>query len=196
MTYLLASVLTSNVIGYNAVAYGTGATYPEAPNYFQPSGIYPTNYYYQSNVYIPAAQFTNGVAVLSNSQALPYAEAFFDILSPQLPGGAGGNELSAFGDNLVNVPFIDGTAQMKQNIRFLLRAASGSPFGFVDSDLVPYTPTLFYLTYPTNYVYSSLYTPLMKAFPLFRAGSLLPVLIILRRSRTTTFSAISPLIHP
>ncbi|MGD0814627.1 MAG: hypothetical protein ABSA83_13555 [Verrucomicrobiota bacterium] len=156
-TYLLTSLLTSNLAGYIAEPDGFGATFPEATAYFQSAALYPTNSdLYSSNIYIPASQFTNGVAVLSDAQDLPFSflEAYF--LNPLLQGGAAGFNVGAVASGL-NMPFIDGTAQMKQNIQFLLRAAGNAPFGYEVHNFNPSWPETYLITYPSNYVYSSLY---------------------------------------
>ena len=66
---------------------------------------------------------------------------------------AGGDRvlLGNYEETYPAVPFIDGTAQMKQNIRFLLRVASFSPFGYVLPSIGSF------ITYPTDYVYSTYY---------------------------------------
>ena len=157
--YLLTSGMASNVTGFNASTSESGGTYPNGA-YFQPSGYYPTNLGdgYETNFYIPATQFTNGVAALTDAQLPMYA--FFDSsdLYPELSANASGSPWIVAGleDRFPNVPFVDGTAQMKENIRFLLRAASGSPFGYTVYDFNPGSPpNSSSLVYPTDYVYST-----------------------------------------
>ena len=140
--YLLTSVLSTNVIGYNATILDFPGAYPESGFPFQDTEYYPA--FSETNLYIPATQFTNGIAILSDAQAPPYALTEFSLL-PELQGGVSGNQAET-SPVFLNVPFIDGTAQMKQNIRFLLRAAGGEwPFA---SD---------YMSFGSDHVVSSLY---------------------------------------
>jgi hypothetical protein len=160
-TYLLASTLTTNVIGFLSTdSVYTSELYPLYCAYFQTQFNYPAYWEddYQTNIYIPATQFTNGVAVLSDSQAPPYWSGdSFQLLSPEFPAGVSGNAVfTAPAFQFANVPFVDGTAQMKQNIRFLLRAAGSSAFSYtITLAGSEYSPAFF--SYPTDYVYSGLY---------------------------------------
>jgi hypothetical protein len=156
-TCVIASVLTTNVIGYTASPGFVYDPYPAVSAYYQSSQSYAPDYDYTTNIYIPSSQFTNGIAVLSDAQMPPYVAPNFEILYPQLQGNASGNVNFAISTTeFENVPFIDGTAELKQNIRFLLRAAGSSPFGYV----FPPSITGFESvsgSYSTSYVYSSLY---------------------------------------
>jgi hypothetical protein len=156
-TYMLVSILTSNVIGFNAETFEIGESYPEVEAYFQNYVSYPTyDFFEETNIYISSTQFTNGIAVLSDSQTPPYLWPN-SYPSAQLQGGASGNGAGQ-GASFLNVPFIDGTAQMKQNIRFLLRVANSSPFGYtVNSQNTQFPGYSSSCTYPANYVCSSYY---------------------------------------
>jgi len=158
--YLLSSAATSNVLGYTNFYFPQYAWfYPEGTVYDQTDGSYypPSPFETDVNAYIPASQFTNGVAILTDAQAPPYMQtALYNAVIinggygyAQLPGGVRGGALWCYPDADPAVPFIDGSAQMKENIRFLLRVASAYPFAYS----VPNNS----MTYPTNYVYSTYY---------------------------------------
>ena len=69
--------------------------------------------------------------MLSDAQTPLYAAPNIDYLSPQLKENVNGNSTLAFApSDLINVPFIDGSVQMKENIRFLLRVASDFSFSY------------------------------------------------------------------
>jgi hypothetical protein len=153
--YMLASALTKNVIGYTAVSTISAGSYPESGLFSFPyDGSFPPDIPAQSNIDIPATQFTNGVAILSETQIPEWANIFPSYIYPQLTGNASGEAQGSLNECLA-VPFIDGTQAMKQNIRFLLSAAGSNPFGYNWSDWAPpYTPYTIEV-YDQNYVYSS-----------------------------------------
>ncbi len=166
--YMLSSGAASNVLGYTNFYFAQYAWfYPEFEQYFQTDGnYYPANSpETDTNAYIPASQFTNGVAVLTDAQAPPYL--LTDLETPpyqyggyaQLPGGAYCAVFPTFQAAYPAVPFIDGTAQMKENIRFLLRVASSSSFGCT------YAPYSF--AYPSDHVYSTYYYDINPGSPEF-----------------------------
>jgi len=153
-TYVLTSIINTNVVGYNVQGNYQGAGYPEWATYFQSI----TNYlggaydFYQTNFYLPASQFTNGMALLSDEQAPPYTQLNYYGFVPVLPGNLSGSVLSAGPAlyNPLNVPFLDGTACLKQNVRFLLRGACWDPFAYaLTSGSYGYSP---------DYVSSSVYS--------------------------------------
>jgi hypothetical protein len=156
--YLVLSGATSNVVGYNIDLTTYAESYPETGDYNQCQNTYPSNLYqYQleTNFYIPASQFSNGVVELTEAQCPLYMLWPSVYVNPQLEGGSTGAAVSATGP-FVDVPFIDGTEQMKQNVRFLLRAAGFDAFGYSFPLGCVYQP--YSVTFPENYVYSALYS--------------------------------------
>jgi hypothetical protein len=163
-SYLMTSAMNTNVIGYVTGYSGTAnypsAFYPEYSAYSQSGGAYPpSDEWYETSIDIPASQFTNGIAILSDSQVIPYVSPGYDILCPQLQGSASTSQWFASSvSEFANVPFIDGTIQMKQNIRFLLRVAGNAPFEYVVNAYDSWM-------YPENYVYSSYYDIYSPYYP-------------------------------
>ncbi len=169
-TYMLTSGSTASVFGFNATAFISGFPYPEGSDYFQVASNYPPqDDFSQTNVYIPISQFTNGVAMLSDNQAPLYAMIDYYLwVNPLLQGGAQGSSFVASANTAFtqpNVPFVDGTAQMKQNIRFLLRAAVNyDPFYYEVTDLNGNYSEYYY---PFDHVFSTIYdiSPGWSSYP-------------------------------
>ncbi len=131
-SYLLCSFLTTNFTSLSAIQFFGPSSYPSLPIDSEATGLWPADSDYRTNaVTIPATQFTNGVAVINNAQLPAYAGSPLYYLFPQVPGGVLGSLTVASSSPYYyrNVPFIDGTEQMKQNVSYLLRAASYAPFG-------------------------------------------------------------------
>ena len=101
---------------------------------------------------LPVASITNGIAQIPASEAYSFGNYAFEAAAIDSNGVASAtNYLGSF----FNSVFVDGRAQLKDNVRFLLRAASESiPFE-VDETIEP-----------TNYVYSGLYDSSVKFDPL------------------------------
>ncbi len=154
-TYLLASTIGTNVTGVSGLVDQYSVSYPEVVAYAQDQQVFPTSSFdFMYDNFIPASQFTNGIAVLSDTQDIPFAGICYDNLTFQTAGNklAGEAFTATSGSFFDNIPFIDGTVEMKDNIRFLLRAAGLAPFAYVASNTAS-------ISYPNNYVYSSLYYP-------------------------------------
>ena len=96
---------------------------------------------------IPISSFTNGIAQVPDSDLPPYAE--YDLYFQAVADDGQAGDLSGpYPSGLYAMPFLDGTAQMKQNVAFLLKMGSlyytltsGSqfttlltPYGYVYSD--------------------------------------------------------------
>ena len=111
-----------------------------------------------TNLDIPVSAFTNGICSLPAYWSPPDNGIHEYVLYSQTID-ANGNVSAANGFNNIDLalPYYDGRVQLKQNLIFLLRA------GLVDYSF-PIMPGLYdsdfdygQLSYPTNYVYSSLY---------------------------------------
>ena len=90
---------------------------------------------------IPVASITNGIAQIPASEAYSFGDYVFYAAAIRSNGVAGATNL--LGYNVFNSVFVDGRAQLKDNVRFLLRAASvGIPFEVNQT------------IQPTDYVYS------------------------------------------
>jgi len=156
-TYLLTSAANSNVLAYtNFVGIIDSEYYPEANYYDQPQESYPGGYGdpIYNPVWFPASQFTNAIAMLTTNQMPLYASTFFLSPSYQISYALFSNNVLGnplrIQNTVLNVPFIDGSQQMKQNVRFLLMAANDQSFAFALSGGGSSQA-------PTNYVYSSFY---------------------------------------
>ncbi len=107
---------------------------------------------------IPVSSITNGICQLPDSQVPPYFDYVLWVQTVRSNGIASGWEqlsaLNPYGSD-ANTPFVDARQQLKDNLRFLLRAASdNSPFAFSVS---PEYDVPFYAWPYDNYVYSGFY---------------------------------------
>ena len=95
---------------------------------------------------IPAASITNGIIQIPATQVLLYGQYDFSVQTVRSNGFSSDWTLAAY--NVVGCPFINESGQMKDNLRFLLRAAGpDGPFAFQQDGYV--------YTSPNNYVCSS-----------------------------------------
>jgi len=108
---------------------------------------------------IPASSVTNGICELPDSQVPPFFAYTLWAQTVRSNGIASG-WANLTGYNLVaNTPFIDARQQLKDNLRFLLRAATDdSPFAFAVNEGSDdwYLPAAFACPY-ANYAYSGFY---------------------------------------
>ena len=121
----------------------TGGTINYWPNVGS-SANYPTDLV-DGAFFIPTVSFTNGIAAIPASQMFDFG--YYDLTVQLMRSNGLSSAASAAYDGFVNNSvFVDGRAQLKDNLRFLLRAASDNgPF------------EVFQSIEPTNYVYSGFF---------------------------------------
>ena len=133
--YVIGSGLPADLKSIRVFRYPNQNVWP-----IQNTGIIdlPTGYFD-----IPVAAITNGIAQIPPSQAYSFSDDQYALSAVESNG-----IMSAPSGyiNYYNFVFVDGRAQLKDNLRFLLRAAGGDgPFEVNNT------------TQPTNYVYSGFY---------------------------------------
>jgi pimeloyl-ACP methyl ester carboxylesterase len=173
--YLVVSAMPANVTNFvvTRTVYNSSsdldAFYPidtqrwlQTPNYYSPSVT-------DGTFSISQASFTNGVAPIPTNLVPPYGT--YD-LSVQAVGSDGklGSAVACWGPSVSPmfgtfgaVPFLDGTAQMKNNLAFLL-SLGNAPFDYTPYYLYAqeYGENLYItgdeIVYPSDYVYSSYFS--------------------------------------
>jgi len=102
---------------------------------------------------LPANNITNGILQIPASEALPYGAYYFAVQTSRSNGLA--SDWSGMSLGCQYLPFLDERPQLKDNLRFTLRAASDvGPLKF------NYYPKIYGSIYssPTNCVYSDFYS--------------------------------------
>ena len=106
---------------------------------------------------IPVFSITNGIALIPPSQLMSFGNYYLTVQTVR-SNGVTSTPVYVYGNGYLYVteyPFLDGRAQLKDNVRFLLRAAGGDgPFeanGVLE---------------PVNYVYSGFYNSTAEFDPL------------------------------
>jgi hypothetical protein len=114
--------------------------------------------YSLTNVDLPIAQFTNGIALLSEPFASLTSTGNWYLQWISSNGVASASVWSP-----TTIPLWDGRQQLKQNLRFLLRAATinySFGYNYDDGEFAPY-----FISSPTNYAYAGLYETYYWAIP-------------------------------
>ena len=161
---------TTAINVYRAIPYSTQGLlndelYASTYDYLNDEGaVYDTltNGYFQ----ISASGITNGIFPVPTNNLSSFGVYHFWV-----QGMNGNNTNTEWSDDYVteweskNGPFLDARQHMKDNLRFLLRAADkNGPFEFLDVD--GYNDRYLF-RYPTNYVFSSLYNSGLVDEPLY-----------------------------
>ena len=162
--YLAASAVPSSVssirvaVGINSsgIALGADAPYPlpyTFSTFWQAShdyGLYFTNIFD-----VPVTTLVNGIYEIPAADVPTFYGAFFYTQAVGADGRLGYPSEEQYLPNWDsgNVPFLDGTTEIQQNVSFLLRAATQTqPFSFYDQvpGFAPFYPT----PQRTNYVFA------------------------------------------
>ncbi|HEV2692653.1 MAG TPA: alpha/beta hydrolase [Verrucomicrobiae bacterium] len=155
--YLIVSALPPNVTAIkvyrspNSNYYLGQEIYGAKSRYLQPYEQIPDELdggYFE----ISSSGITNGIYPIPTNQASPFGSYHFWVqgelangTNTEWSGGA------IYDWTVCNGPFIDARQQIKDNLRFLLRAAAtNNPFMFLAYD----PPSYSFSAWPTNYVYS------------------------------------------
>jgi hypothetical protein len=170
--YLVVSAMPANVTNFVITRVGNGpdsgweASYPIEPRWAQVS--YGFESIGNGSFSIPAGALTNGIALIPPEEVPPYGSYQLLVEVVGADGKTGGCEPWGM-DEMMDVyhiygavPFMDATAQMRNNLAFLMSwgydaftAYSGyaqTNYGVVSYDLCAGP-----VTYPSNYVYASYY---------------------------------------
>jgi hypothetical protein len=139
-------VLGSDLFGTSLI-YTVQIIYPYLPT--DPL----TNGYFE----IPASSITNGVCVVPTNQATLFGRYHFWVQGERANGTHTEWSADYVSDWLVyREPFLDARQQLKDNLRFVLRAANqNTPFQFSVGD--DFTDYPFATSWPTNFAYAGYY---------------------------------------
>ncbi len=150
--YMVISSTLTNLAAIHLTNYAYTAPYPiDHYRYLQPQTNFP-NVLTNGVFDISIGRFTNGIAQLTDVEVPPFL--FYEFYANAVsPTGKNGDADNGY---YYATPFLDATAQLKQNLNFLLRAASYHPLKYelyigpsdYDSEFL----------YPTNYVYADYFT--------------------------------------
>jgi hypothetical protein len=170
--YLVVSAMPATVTNFAITRAGNGpdsgweAYYPIEPRWAQESyGFEPIG---DGSFSIPASALTNGIVLIPPEEVPPYGSYQLRVVVVGADGKTGGCEPWGM-DQMMDVyhiygtvPFMNATAQMKNNLAFLMSwgyDAFTAYSGYAETNygVVSYYAYAGPVTYPSNYVYASYY---------------------------------------
>jgi hypothetical protein len=131
--YMVISTNLPRLAAIHVAGWEENVSYPidtsPSQRYLQPQAYYPDSADgpYGSvwiDFEIPIGSFTNGIAQIPDSDLPPYAYYLLDFQAVDQDGRAGSWNMYPGTYDIYAMPFLDGTAQMKQNLAYLLKIGS------------------------------------------------------------------------